>query len=256
MKSTKMLVATMEAPRNSWPQSPQASQDLKEKDHINTTRRHSLEHLERQQDPKEEDQAKMFISNGLRQRLHGLVSALSWTLGQVQEAETAELEGGKAPNATRRTSDGSVNPQRRVSASGGAIGACRSPAIGEAPDPQEFAKAKRPGPSAASPPVTSPGAAHGAYRPNRTMTPQPASGSMQVPVAQPSGGIHWPGAHPGVRPISMPASRGGSPPVAQRNSLQRPHAMSASASPFQPPGHRSPQLVFAQRPAAPVQYRR
>eukprot|EP00435_Cladocopium_sp_Y103_P021331 s602_g5.t1 len=127
MQSTKLLVATMEAhARNSKPESPQ-SQEHKEKDPV---RRHSLQHSERSQETKEEEQAKHFISNGLRQRLHGLVSALSWTLGQVHEAETTgEIEGshtgsGKTPGSAgisaRRASDASANPPQRsrISASG------------------------------------------------------------------------------------------------------------------------------------------
>lgn len=297
MQSTKLLVATMEAhARNSKPESPQ-SQEHKEKDPV---RRHSLQHSERSQETKEEEQAKHFISNGLRQRLHGLVSALSWTLGQVHaEGEAGEIEGsntgsGKTPQAPggRRASDASAAPQRsRISASGpslrpnGVNAAAVAPPTtrntGGEPSPDapptqnqdlgkpvqpvnrqaslHVAPGPAPGPGQVGQPLRSPPSN------GRTMTPQPHS--MQAPAYP---GMHWPPGDPrtnsmaqpmqGRRPInSMPASRGGSPPLAQRNSMPRPHGshgMSASASPFQAPAHRSPQLVLSQRSAAQIQYRR
>lgn len=298
MQSTKLLVATMEAhARNSKPESPQ-SQEHKEKDPV---RRHSL-HSERSQETKEEEQAKHFISNGLRQRLHGLVSALSWTLGQVHaEGEAGEIEGsntgsGKTPQGpcgARRASDASAAPQRsRISASGpslrpnGVNAAAVAPPTtrntGGEPSPDapptqnqdlgkpvqpvnrqaslHVAPGPAPGPGQVGQPLRSPPSN------GRTMTPQPHS--MQAPAYP---GMHWPPGDPrtnsmanppmqGRRPInSMPASRGGSPPLAQRNSMPRPHGshgMSASASPFQAPAHRSPQLVLSQRSAAQIQYRR
>lgn len=296
MQSTKLLVATMEAhARNSKPESPQ-SQEHKEKDPV---RRHSL-HSERSQETKEEEQAKHFISNGLRQRLHGLVSALSWTLGQVHtEAEASgEIEGsntgsGKTPQgAARRASDASAPQRSRISASGPSLrpnAAVTAVAAVAGPGPatgRATTGAGEPSPDAAPPltqsqdfgkPVNRQASLHVAPGPSpgqpfrsppangRTMTPQP---SMQAPAYP---GMHWPQGDPrtnsmaqpmqGRRPInSMPASRGGSPPVGQqRNSMPRPHGshgMSASASPFQAPAHRSPQLVLSQRPAAQIQYRR
>eukprot|EP00435_Cladocopium_sp_Y103_P023821 s602_g5.t2 len=293
MQSTKLLVATMEAhARNSKPESPQ-SQEHKEKDPV---RRHSLQHSERSQETKEEEQAKHFISNGLRQRLHGLVSALSWTLGQVHEAETTgEIEGshtgsGKTPGSAgisaRRASDASANPPQRsrISASGPSLrpngAVAPGPATGRAttgagePSPdaappltqsQDFGKPVNRQASLHVAPAGSSPACQQPFRSppsnGRTMTPQPHS--MQAPAYP---GMHWQGdprtnsmAQPmqGRRPInSMPASRGGSPPLQQRNSMPRPHGMSASASPFQAPAHRSPQLVLSQRPAAQIQYRR
>ena len=293
MQSTKLLVATMEAHTRPKPDSPQ-SQELKEQQM--PVRRQSVDRMERAQESKEEEQAKVFISNGLRQRLHGLVTALSWTLGQVPtdaEATGETLEGSNtgssktpqnaATTSARRASEGSANPQprSRISASGASLRPGRSggdqpadaPCAAPCPSPpplhgQDMGKSNRhfAAPNAA-PPLTN--GAPGMRSPQsngRTMTPQPAS--AQAPAHPGNFMANWQQdgrmncsamAQAGRRPMnSVPVSRGGSPPVGlaqQRNTMPRPHTMSASASPFQPPAHRSPQVVLSQRPGT-VQLRR
>lgn len=294
MQSTKLLVATMEAHTRPKPDSPQ-SQELKEQQL--PVRRQSVDRMERAQESKSEEQAKVFISNGLRQRLHGLVTALSWTLGQVPtdaEATGETLEGSNtgssktpqnaATTSARRASEGSANPQprSRISASGASLRPGRSggdqpadapcpPAPCPSPPPlhgQDMGKSNRhfAAPNA-SPPLTN--GAPGMRSPQsngRTMTPQPAS--AQAPAHPGNFMANWQQdgrmncsamAQAGRRPMnSVPVSRGGSPPVGlaqQRNTMPRPHTMSASASPFQPPAHRSPQVVLSQRPGT-VQLRR
>ncbi|CAJ1412658.1 unnamed protein product, partial [Effrenium voratum] len=91
--------------------------------------RRSLEPRERSQDV-EDAKARQLISTGLRQRLHGLVSALSWTLGQVAadaspeglESSTSNTGSGGRQLSARRASEGTVLRQRSNAAvSGGSL---------------------------------------------------------------------------------------------------------------------------------------
>eukprot|EP00913_Durusdinium_trenchii_P014526 g13627.t1 len=129
MQSTKMLVATMQEAVRAKSESPQArdwDQALKAAEgHKEILRRSPRPASTVDRRPRrvgedaprresEDSKAKVFMSTNLRQRLHGLVSALSWTLGQVQSEDPDVLDGtglssGKTPfhathptHATRR----------------------------------------------------------------------------------------------------------------------------------------------------------
>lgn len=303
MQSTKMLVATMQEAVRAKSESPQArdwDQALKAAEgHKEILRRQSMDRERSQDAPRresEDSKAKVFMSTNLRQRLHGLVSALSWTLGQVQSEDPDVLDGshtgsGKTPlhathptHATRRAQAPEPAQRRSSGVSGQSLraggGECHATdAMPSTTQSQDFKNVNRQfsvqnGTRGSPSPVTSARANIPNVAPQTVSTPAnpanrnsptamrpwqnvaPAS-SVQAPV-HPGGMADPRAAMQGRRPMtSMPASRGGSPPMAgspqvglaQRTSMQR-QPLSASASPF-PGGPRSPQLVLSQRPAVP-----
>ncbi|CAJ1353003.1 unnamed protein product [Effrenium voratum] len=116
---TNLVLATIQEARGRVPSQPTQAEG-----------RRSLEPRERSQDV-EDAKARQLISTGLRQRLHGLVSALSWTLGQVAEADaspeglessTSNTGSGGRQLSARRASEGTVLRQRSNAAvSGGSL---------------------------------------------------------------------------------------------------------------------------------------
>lgn len=286
----------------------------------------SLEHRrERSQDLRPdadgENKAKLLIPTGLRQRLHGLVSALSWTLGQVPVQTEHGKEGIEtSPSASRRSGASDVNayanalrtrasnaalrpdprrsrtlsPQNPGTPQAGKIEELRAqpqlptalPMDGTGPTipanlsatlPVHAAEMgmRGPGPARQQSLSQQPSAPPSRQSPYPQAGLQPSQRQMCAENAGPASIAAWPGnaamgnqrRSPAPSQVAQPrrqSPRSAQAPSAavaggQQRMMQPPGMMpvqhrppsrpgSMTNSPFNPPAHRSPQVVMQQRP--------